>query len=106
MLDYTRPIRVKGTHEKVEILRTDLDGPWPVIAVLTADDGRQWGGSFTSDDPDWENVPTPKRSGTVWLNVYEGGCGAVHLDRESADKYGTSNRLASVEVKWTEGEGL
>ena len=26
MLDYTRPIRVKGTHEKVEILRTDLPG--------------------------------------------------------------------------------
>ena len=42
-LDYTRPIRVKGTHEKVEILRTDLPGNWPILAVITRQDGSQYG---------------------------------------------------------------
>jgi hypothetical protein len=31
---------VKGTHEKVEILRTDSPGNWPILAVIRYDDGQ------------------------------------------------------------------
>ncbi len=38
-LDYTRPIRVKGTHEKVEILRTDLKSE---CSMLTKEETSQF----------------------------------------------------------------
>jgi hypothetical protein len=109
MLDYTRPIRVKGTHEKVEILRTDLPGDCPVLAVITMHAGDQYAHTFMLNRTDWENVPAPKRSGTVWVNVYDvyaDDCVSAHSSRAHADEYSNPDRLACVEVKWTEGEGL
>ena len=106
-LDYTKPIRVKGTHEKVEILRTDLQAPNSILAVITSRDGSVLGGAYRRDHPAWENVHAPKRTGTVWVNVYEEYASVAHLNRESADIVaGVRARLACVEVHWTEGEGL
>ena len=109
-LDYTRPIRVKHTHEKVEILRTDLPGPCPVLAVITWQSGEKPAQVYPHDYFHWENIPVPKRSGTVWVNVYEDAVGGIDIgvganpSRKGAEA--GYNRLASVEVKWTEGEGL
>ncbi len=109
-LDYTRPIRVKGTHQKVEILRTDFPGIWPILAVITKADGWQYTATWERDCHDWENVPASKRSGTVWVNVYEDAVGGIDIgvganpSRKGAEA--GYNRLASVEVHWTEGEGL
>ena len=72
-LDYTRPIRVKATHEKVEILRTDLRHPFSILAVITFADGTHYGNAYPRDYGSWENVPEPKRSGDGVVNVYEGG---------------------------------
>ena len=105
-LDYTRPIRVKGTHEKVEILRTDLQEGWPILAIITCADGSEYARMYPRDNPDWENIPVPKRSGTVWVNVYEENFLVPHHSRKEADKHGTPDRLACVPVHWTEGEGL
>lgn len=120
-LDYTRPIRVKGTHEKVEILRTDLLGYWPILAVITCQNGSQYTATWARDWDGWENVPVPKRTGTVWVNVYEENFLVLHHSRKEADKWaervlvgpqasiergGPDRRLACVPVHWTEGEGL
>lgn len=45
--------------------------------------------------------------GELWLNIYESWHPFYpHKTREEADKSAHSARLACVNVKWTEGEGL
>lgn len=56
----------------------------------------------------WTEYVEPKK-GTVWLNVYENpsyGITQAHMTRELADRGASKNRLACVEVQWTEGDGL
>ena len=54
------------------------------------------------------NAPAPKRSGTVWLNIYsdEREGMVIRQSRQMADEYAEPSRIACVEVNWTEGEGL
>lgn len=47
------------------------------------------------------------RSGTLWVNVYEHMVSSNFLTKERADICASNKtRLACIEVKWTEGEGL
>ena len=48
---------------------------------------------------------TPKKSGKVWVNIYDKYMG-VHSTRERADKLAVPSRIACVEVSWVEGQGL
>lgn len=68
-------------------------------------------------DPQWDHTRDYRKNyveyiepkkGTVWVNVYDYGCGtpACHLTRGAADLYAGKNRLACVEVHWVEGQGL
>ncbi len=49
---------------------------------------------------------TPPRTGKLWLNVYSDSDLYLYETRESADRHAGSDRLACVEVNWTEGQGL
>ena len=70
-------------------------------------------GSFLpSYDPcihDLINIPEPKRSGEVWVNIYAIES-AMHFNgyttEEQADYNALPKRIACVRVPWTEGEGL
>ena len=59
---------------------------------------------------DLTNIPEPKRSGTVWVNIYDNSGPTAHYRRHCADYTGgedpRSKRIASIRVEWTEGEGL
>lgn len=46
-----------------------------------------------------------KKSGTVWMNIYP-TMSSVWDTRQVADEMSTARRLACIEVKWTEGQGL
>jgi hypothetical protein len=61
---------------------------------------------FVGDHREWRIKPQPK-TGTFWVNVYPDGPGCVWGTRVEADAspYG-KNRIACIEVQWTEGEGL
>ena len=56
------------------------------------------------------NIPEPKRSGEVWVNIYNNSGPTGHYNRGCADHTGgedpRSKRIACVRVPWTEGEGL
>ena len=62
------------------------------------------------------NIPEPKRSEEVWLNVFrdratkEVWTGATHNSKEEANRInytpGSTERIACIRVPWTEGEGL
>jgi len=110
------------THDgrKARIICTDRKSGWPIIGLTTNADGTESVDSFRLDghfDKDTEtpsdlvNAPAPKLSGTVWVNVREHdeyvGVGHAYVSREMADRGGDDDdRLACVEVHWTEGEGL
>lgn len=50
------------------------------------------------------------KTGTIWVNIYDNDTTTDHSNREYADlrasQITSKKRLACVEVKWTEGEGL
>ena len=53
------------------------------------------------------NIPEPKRSGEVWVDVYEdAGTITCGVRTNSSGQSQWSKRLACVRVPWTEGEGL
>lgn len=51
MLDINKPVQTTGSTEwtSVEIIRTDLEGGYPVAAIVTRKDGTQGPESFTAD---------------------------------------------------------
>lgn len=47
------------------------------------------------------------KTGTFWINIYKDDEQIYrHNTREIADKEASVNRLACIEVKWTEGDGI
>lgn len=61
----------------------------------------------STSDLNWEKLAEHKepKTGTCWVNVYPDGMQA-HTSRKMADRLAIPYRLACIEVKWTEGEGL
>ncbi len=60
---------------------------------------------FKKDKREWRIKPQP-RTGTFWANIYPEIVASIWSTREDADHYSAESRIACVEVKWTEGEGL
>ena len=96
------------------VICVDRAGKHPIVALVTDRQGYEHLYSYPSsgirapvdgDDPS-ELIP-PKRSGTFWVNVYDGYPSSCHGSKELALKNSFSpTRLACVEVQWTEGDGL
>jgi hypothetical protein len=120
----TRPARIISTDRKCEL--------YPIIALVTMEDGYEMLFSFVDDGwdekdrPDraarLENIPEKRK---LWLNVYHDNVVFVHKSRECADRGATNglgelfrretaehhrmqgnHRIACVEVEFEEGEGL
>ncbi len=113
-IDWTKPIQTK--NGKPARYKGTRKSPKMIHCVLYEDGDAEYfiyvnhvGMCYENGYPsrlDIINVPAPKRSGTVWVNVYEGGVCEVHNSRNIADSEAGKNRLACVEVPWTEGQGL
>ena len=112
MLDLTKPIQTRDGRP-VTLITTQGRAPWPLVGYIsdkTSPDCWHRDGSYDHSCPlgitDIINVPEPKRSGKVWVNIYPNEGHHGHNKREEADDHARRGRLACVRVPWTEGEGL
>lgn len=116
-LDLTKPVQTRSGH-KVEILKTNLKGEFPVIGVVTHPDSGDeevsyWhanGGFLHSGTYIHDLVNVPVKI-SRWYNVYSDGSTVDFETREAADDYATTQgkvfcRIACVQLTVTEGEGL
>jgi hypothetical protein len=97
---------------KVRILATDrrTSGDFCLVGLVDgvpAEEIQFWRADGTTGT--WSNhyldlMCAPERR-TAWVNFYP-EIGIVHLSREKADARATKERIACVEVTFTEGEGL
>jgi hypothetical protein len=123
MIDYSKPVRTKGSKSPVRILATDVADPeYPVLGLARTQSGREspvsWAadgafvarsadGRSTNGHPlDLENVPVKKKG---WVNLYPCGnrkypasASGVFNTREEADGITGAERLTCVEVEWEE----
>ena len=113
MLNDGRPARIictdaKGEHPIIALVNF---GPYDLVLWFSADGRVASSLRLGKHNLRLVNAPAPKLSGTVWVNVREHdeyvGVGHAYVSREMADRVGDDDdRLACVEVHWTEGEGL
>lgn len=119
MLDLTKPVQTRNGRP-VRILATDAKGGQSVAGLVTDRGGYEtaylWSahghhfgndadnGPRVTDDFDLVNVPEPKKTGTMWLNVYPNVPSAAHSSRPAADLNATHSRLACIRVDWAEGQ--
>ena len=87
--------------------------PWALVGYMVDNPSpRCWkvNGEFSpggyESALDLINIPEPKRSGEVWVNVYVGGDKSVHDTREIADEFAKRPCISRFSRPWTEGEGL
>ena len=93
------------------IVSRDAKGPYPIVALIATDDGREephsytCEGDFTNDRHpiDLINAPAPKR--VVYVNVYpdDSGGDILHLSREKADKDAASYRIGCNRIELEPG---
>ncbi len=113
-IDWTRPLQTRdGKPARFLGTRKSTWGTH-VVCIDAGESEEVWFANTNGDVPhggscspaDIINVPAPKRSGTVWVNVFEDGFAIGHTTRRAANMGTQSNILACVEVPWTEGQGL
>ena len=105
---------------KVRILATDLEGKFPIAAGVMVEPGYEGLWSFTdkgrqaaiggAPDSNIDLMCAPERR-TVWVNVYPKGAHRIGFSsgypcRADADHGADKDRIACIEVTFTEGEGL
>lgn len=112
-LDFTKLIKTRDGRD-VRILCTDAqlyDGR-TIVAVINGSiamlfpDGQGYPRSMVPriELPyDLVNVPEKRK---VWLNLYELGSAFCYPSKDIADEQAGKDRIACVEVEYTEGEGL
>ena len=101
---YTRSSRVGNCPVRGEV-ESHVGDAWNNIAWHS--DGA-WGNDGHTRDADLVNVPQ-KHTMTVNVNKRKHDSQiwfCPHVDREVADSLYTENRIACIEVTFTEGEGL
>ena len=112
-LDLAKPLQTRDGRP-VTLISVKGRALWPIVGYI-GDDAipvRVWksNGSYLRSvelsPSDLINVPEPKRSGEVWVNIYPDGTSATWSRREYADNCSGESRIACVRVPWTKGEGL
>lgn len=109
-LDLTKPLQTRN-GEKAELVYDGISGDWPLAVVVHRHSGEitmrtyTREGIFYLDKNSTCNLMNVPEKWTIWLNVYEGQQ-TGHPSRRLADRYAGPNRIACVEVTYTEGEGL
>ena len=114
MLDLTKPLILTETNKPARYLGALIGTDYPLVFAVVFNDREE----IVCTDKDGNlrglrnkitNIPEPKRSGEVWVNIYAIES-AMHFNgyttREQADYNALSKRLACVRVTWTEGDGL
>lgn len=109
--DLTKPVQTRNGRP-ARIVSTSLRGPYPIAAIVSLEGGHEAvisltpEGRFTVGDGecafDLVNVP---ETHTFWLNIYENRM-FRHPSRGRANLLAEADRIACVEVTYTEGEGL
>ena len=97
---------------KARIYAVDGSGSDNIHGAILIKDG--WDCEVWDKDGAWVDIRSPNdlvsewvepRTGTVWVNIYSSH-GKVYTSKEAADNTCFNDRVACVEVNWTEGEGL
>lgn len=90
----------------------DKASTWVIGGLHYYADGRMTGTNLadpTSVDCEVEVVEKRPKSGSFWMNVYALGAeywSFTHVSKAKADEVCDGDRIACVEVKWEEGQGL
>ena len=111
MIDPAKTYRTRDGRE-VRIYAVDgaeLDGVHG--AILFPERGWlacQWhsDGKYISNDQCSADLIEVKPKHVRWVNVYSHGDWSDYEDRESADRFATSTRIACIRIEFEEGEGL
>lgn len=108
--DPKRPARMKKSKIPVEIVYTDLRGPWKIAAIYKDEDGEKvlekWkeNGRYHHDSAphpkDLENIPL---SMETWVNGYPNGVATAHSTREGAEACADHRRICCQKVILEEG---
>ena len=109
MIDFTKPVQTRD-GKPVRVLCTDKAGGHCIVGIVQHDtcdtvrtwtkDGLYWKASVSK----YDLVQAPvKRS--VWLNMYPDRV-ISYKDKVNADMHAMQDRVACIEVHYTEGEGL
>lgn len=113
--DPSKPCQTRDGRP-VEIITTKGRGPKPIIGYIGNNERTEswdsngnaqikWG--IVQTQSDLINVPEPKSSGKVWVNVYKNKEATAWSTKEMANEYEGNYRIACIgPIKWTEGEGL
>ena len=116
MLDLTKPLSTRDGRP-VTLITTQGREPWPLVGyVMDEVSVTIWmnNGRFDviKSGRDLINIPEPKRSGEVWVSVYDSPDGGVafayYHKKEDSDKDAAASNprpIARFSYKWTEGEG-
>jgi len=102
---------------EVEVLKVDMNNSrYPVVIVVTSDEGYQDIGSRTAAGRVLRNKESvgdlievkPRVKQDVWLNVYSEKRPRAHFSKKDADSYANDDRIAciKVEIDCEHGEGL
>jgi len=111
-LDLSKPLQTRR-GEKAELVYDRLTGDYPLAVIVHFDDGTndvltytREGNLYTDADSSSNLVNVPVQR-TLWLNIYKSGGEILpHPSRERADLSASDDRIACIEVTYTEGEGL
>lgn len=115
-IDWTKPVQARRRHTEaewrnIEVLRTDIKSPWPVLFIIVLEDGSQAQITCTHDGEgchfEFRNTPAPPVPFEVkrWFNIYRSG-GMFLIDsyydtEECARSRARRNSLETVTVPVT-----
>lgn len=101
---------------KAEIVRDDLSGIYPILAVITQEAGEHTALRYTSEgelvmgmpnNHNLINAPAPKRNLEAWVNFYPDGSTCSWPTKNQADALvAAAHRIACLHVTGEEGDGL
>ena len=109
MVDWNKPIRIKGFSYKVEFLKRVKHPSCPIAVLVSYSDTDQQvlmyaeNGKFLSaggpSSNDIENIPEEK---FAWVNVYpDGPTGTmIYTTRKEADEMASPDRIGRTKIKY------
>lgn len=112
--DPTKPVQTRAGIAARIITTYKAGGHYPIVAVVMYGDGDEDIRTYTSEgkyleadvgEKPTDLINTPPEKTTIWLNVYKAFC-YRHPTKALADAALGHNRLACIEVEYTDGEGL